>query len=154
MDKYDVLTLNLEYERRDTEIIFYENIFDLFRSRSNSAENNAMSLMNLVKNYEEQEKKIIEQTNRTFLVTFLYRSNDPSYWYYYLYCKHMLIKHKPWCGQVCNAWSGPILDPATVQTTDNKELDIVNITYKKQFDIFKTTVDLVSLEMFNAYADR
>ena len=29
LDKYDVRTLKPEYDRRDTEIIFYENIFDL-----------------------------------------------------------------------------------------------------------------------------
>ena len=66
----------------------------------------------------------------------------------------MLIKHKPWRGQVCNAWGGPIVYPATGQTADDKELDIVKTTYKTQFDEFKMTVEIGSLEMFNADADR
>ena len=57
LDKYDVRTLKPEDERRDTESISIENIFDLQGSRSNSAEKNAMSLMNFVKKYEERKKQ-------------------------------------------------------------------------------------------------
>ena len=46
------------------------------------------------------------------------------------------------------------MDPETGQTTDDEELDIVKITYKIRFDEFKRTVDIGSLEMFNADADR
>ena len=66
----------------------------------------------------------------------------------------MLIKHKSWCGQVCNTWGGPIVDPETGQTTDDEELDIVKTTHKTQFDKFNMTVDIGSLEMFHADADR
>ena len=51
LDKYDVRMLNPQDERRDTEIIFYDFIY-LYGSRSNSAENNVMYLMNFVKTYE------------------------------------------------------------------------------------------------------
>ena len=66
----------------------------------------------------------------------------------------MSMKQKRWCRKVCNAWGGLIVDPATGQTTDDKELDIVKKTYKTQFDEFKTTVDIGSLEMFNTDADK
>ena len=46
------------------------------------------------------------------------------------------------------------MDPETGQTTDDEELDIVKITYKIRFDEFKMTVDIGSLEMFNADTDR
>ena len=46
------------------------------------------------------------------------------------------------------------MDPATGQTTDYKELDIVKTTYKTQFDEFKVTVEIGSLEIFNTDADR
>ena len=52
MDKYDVRMSKPEDECRDTEIIFYKNIFDLYGSRLNSAENNAMSLMIFLKKHE------------------------------------------------------------------------------------------------------
>ena len=41
-----------------------------------------------------------------------------------------------------------------IQTTDDKELDISKTTFKTQFDEFKMTVDIGSLEMFNVDADR
>ena len=66
----------------------------------------------------------------------------------------MFIKHKPWHVQVFNAWCGPILDPATGQTTYDEELDIFKTTYKTQFYEFKIIADIVSLEMFNTDADR
>ena len=66
----------------------------------------------------------------------------------------MSMKQNPWCGKVCNAWGGRIVDPATGQTTDDKELDIVKKTYKTQFDEFKMTVDIGLLEMFNTDADK
>ena len=46
------------------------------------------------------------------------------------------------------------MDPETSQNTDNKELDIVKTTYRKQFDDFKTTFDIIFLVMFNANTDR
>ena len=52
LDNYDVRILKPQDERRDTESISYENIFDIYGSRSNSAENNAMSLTNFVNKYE------------------------------------------------------------------------------------------------------
>ena len=58
------------------------------------------------------------------------QSSDTSSRYYHSYCKHTLIKHKKWRGQVFNAWDGTIVDPATGQTTDDKELDIFKTTYK------------------------
>ena len=59
-------------DRIDIERIFYKNIFDLYVSRLNSAENNAMSLMNLAKKYEVQREKLIERTKRTFIAAFTY----------------------------------------------------------------------------------
>ena len=76
--KYDVRKLKPEYQRRDTESIIYENIFDLYVSRSNSAENNAMSLLNFVKKYEERKGTLIERKNRTVVVAFPSGSSDPS----------------------------------------------------------------------------
>ena len=73
-----------------------------------------------MKNDEERQGKLIEQKNRTVVVAFTSRSNNPSSRYYHSYCKHMLIKHKPWCGQVFNLWDGPIVDPSTGQTTDEE----------------------------------
>ena len=52
LEKYYVCTLKPEDESRDTESILYEDIFDLYGSRSDSAENNAMSLTNFVNKYE------------------------------------------------------------------------------------------------------
>ena len=69
-------------------------------------------------------------------------------------CKHTLIKRNQWRGQFCNVWVGTIVDPATGQTTDDKDLDIVKTTYKTQFDKFKMTADIGSLEVFNADSDR
>ena len=57
-----------------------------------------MFLMNLVKNYEEWKGKITEQTKITIVVVFTYQSSDPISRYYHSYCKHMLIKQKPWRG--------------------------------------------------------
>ena len=91
LDKYDVRTLKPKYERRDTESMFYEKQIDLYRSRSNSADYYAISLMNFVKNYEEQKGKLIERTNRTVVVAFLSGSSDPSSKYYHSYCKYMFI---------------------------------------------------------------
>ena len=65
----------------------------------------------------------------------------------------MWLKHKTWRGQVCNAWDGPILDLETGQIADDEEVDIVKTTYKTQFEEFKMTVDIGSLENFNADAD-
>ena len=62
----------------------------------------------------------------------------------------MLTKHKPWRGQVCNAWGGTIVDTETGKTTDDKELYIFKTKYKTQFDKFKITSDIGSLEVFNA----
>ena len=146
--------LKSEEEHRDTESIFYEYIFALYTSHSNSADNKAISLMNFVKKYEERNGKIIERTKKTFVIAFPSRISDPSSQYYHYYCKNMLIKHKPWRGQVCSAWGGPIVDPETGKTIDNEELDIFKKTYKTKFDEFKTTVDIVSLNVFNADADR
>ena len=78
LDKYDVRTLKPQYECRDTENILYENIFDLYQSRLDRTENNAMSLMNFAKKYEERKGKIIEQTKRTVVVAFPSWSSDPS----------------------------------------------------------------------------
>ena len=127
-DKYDGRMMKPDDDRIDIERIFYKNIFDLYVSRLNSAENNAMSLMNLVKKYEVQREKLIERTKRTFIAAFTYWSSDPSSRYYHSHFKHTLIKHNPWCGQVCNAWDGPIVNPETGQNTDNKELYIVKTT--------------------------
>ena len=66
----------------------------------------------------------------------------------------MLTKHKQLRGQVCNAWGGTILDPATGQTTDDKELDIFKTTYKTKFDKFKMTADIGSLEVFHGDSDK
>ena len=154
LDKYYVCTFKPQDELRDTESIFYENIFDLWGSRLNSAENNAISLMHLVKNDEKRKGKILERTKRTVVVEFTSWSSDTNSRYYHLYCKYTLIKQKPWHWQICNAWGRPIVDPPAGQTTDYKELDIVKTTYKTQFDKFKKTVDIRSLEMFNADAER
>ena len=108
--------------------------------------------MNLVKNYEERIDKLIEQTNRTVVFAFTSLRSDPSSWYYHLYYKHMLIKRKPWHGHVCNAWGVPIVYSTTGKTTVDKEIDIVKKIYKTDFDNFKMTVDMGSLEMFNADA--
>ena len=113
-----------------------------------------MSLMNFVKKYEEPKGEIIEKTKRTVIVAFPYRISDPSSQYYHSYCNQILIKQKMWCGQVFNAWGGPVVDPATGQTTDDKEIDIFKTAYKTQFDEFKITVDIGSLDMFNADAGR
>ena len=64
----------------------------------------------------------------------------------------MLIKRKSWHGQVCNTWGGPIVYSETGKNTYDKEIDIVKKIYKVQFDDFKMTVDIGSLEMFNVEA--
>ena len=89
-----------------------------------------MSLMNIVKKYEKRKGKLIEQKKRIVVFAFPSHSIDISSQYYRLYCKHTLIKHKQWRGQVFNAWDGTIVDPETGQTTDDKELDIFKTTYK------------------------
>ena len=95
MDNYDVRTLKTEDEVRDTEINFYKNVFDSYRSCTNTYDNNATFLMNFVKKYEERKGQLIELTRRTVVVAFTSQSSYPSSRFYNLYYKHMLIKHKP-----------------------------------------------------------
>ena len=79
-----------------------------------------MSLMNIVKKYEKRKGKLIEQKKRIVVFAFPSHSIDISSQYYRLYCKHTLIKHKTWRGQVCNSWGGLILDPETSQNTNDE----------------------------------
>ena len=88
-------TLKPEDECIDTESIFFKNIFDLYGSCSNSADNNDMYLMNFVKKYEKRKDKLIKQTKRTVVVAFPYRSSDPSSQYHNSCCKRMFIKQNP-----------------------------------------------------------
>ena len=76
LGKYDLRTFNPEDDCIDTESILYEKNGS-YRSHTKNAENNAVSLMNFVKKYEERKGKIIEQTKIAVIVAFPYLISDP-----------------------------------------------------------------------------
>ena len=72
--------------------------------------------------------------------------------YYHVYCKYFLIKHKPWHGNVNNAWGGPIPDPNTNEDEDEELLlleddnnSIVNRCYVDPFFSLPKTTEITAL---------
>ena len=156
LDKHNVRAVNSN--NSPDQPAFYPNIFDFYASRQDGFD---MSFLNFCRRYELKKGELTERRGRAVILTYPAKSGDRMSRYYHLYCKYFLIKHKPWHGNVNNAWGGPILDP---EPNDNENEDgsyleddensFVKIRYVDQFRLFQQTTDTAALEVVNGDVDR
>ena len=152
LDKHSVRDLNPNATGGQPSC--FDNLFD-FYARRTTEEEMPLSFVNYARKYECKKGNLTHRTKRTVVLTYPTRSSEPASVWYYQYCKYFLVKHKPWHGQVEDAWGGPISDP------DNEAFDPTDDTnpirqqwYIQKFQEFTSIVDPSSLEMFSADAAR
>ena len=84
---------------------------------------------------------LILQTNITVVLAFPFRSIDSESRYYYIYCKFFQIKHKPWFGNVYNAWDGTIENTSDDQHDLYDNYPICKAWYIQKVNEFSEEVD-------------
>ena len=67
------------------------------------------------------ETNIVEKSTLLYCLSIV--SGDIMSQKYHLYCEYLLIKHKPFIGEVHNSWGGHITDPE--ENYDNENCSLV-----------------------------
>ena len=154
LDKYDVRVINNNSRSQQDSPAFYQNIFDVYANRDEV--HNHLSFLKFCQQFEAKKGELVKRTKRTVVITFPSLSSDSMSQFYHRYCKFFLIKHKPWNGNVNQAWGGPIIDPN--EGDEDCILDDNNIIAKQryisQFRDFQQNIDTRVLEVVNADVNR
>jgi hypothetical protein len=115
LDKHSAREINATGEEQSC----YPHIFDLYAKREEPEWQ--LSFVNYARKYECRKGNLSTWTKRTVVMTYPARTSEPSSVNYNRYCKYFLVKHKPWRGEVQDAWEGQITaaDEDNIHLTDH-----------------------------------
>ena len=116
---------------------------------------NEMTFLRFCKKYMTiKQGNLIPRTKRTVVLAFTFWSSDSDSIYYHIYCKFFIIKHKPWFGDISNAWDGSIENTYDAEHNLDENGPICKAWYIKKFNEFSEKVDISLLYMLNTDVDK
>lgn len=106
---YSFITLSLTGNRRvaedpeSGELRLQQSLLDHYSTRTTYLD---LSLLQFATNFYIYNGEIKERSSPVIVRTFPQYSSNSHGDKYDLYCKYQLVKHKPWNGEMANAWGG------------------------------------------------